>query len=120
MDTVRYSVPHAFVRCRLEVAVLEDCVRIYDGASLVAEHRRSNEPHSVVLDPAHHAGLWRPSASTVTTGKLEAMGRSLADYENALQLARPPEAGLLPRGLLRPEDRAKETCEAISELGGAP
>lgn len=120
VDTVRYSVPHALVRARIEVAVLEDRVRVYDGAELVAEHRRSNEPHSVVLDPAHHAGLWRTSTVTVTSGELEAMGRSLTDYEAVVQLARPPEADLLPRGLLRPEDGASSTCEASFEVGGAP
>jgi transposase len=59
VDTVRYSVPHRLVRETVEVVVLADQVRVlYDGAE-VAQHRRSNEPHTEVLDPAHHEGLWR-------------------------------------------------------------
>jgi len=87
VDTVRYSVPHQLVRERVEVLVAEHEVRVFHGAKVVAVHRRSSEPYSRVEDPAHFAGLWRtareaaPAAQEAATGPLEAMGRSLHDYE---------------------------------------
>jgi len=88
IDTVRYSVPHRLVRDRVEVALGDSEVRIYHGAQLVAVHPRSFEPHAMVRDFAHYAGLWRaPTAAaspTPDTGSLAAYGRSLHDYQAAL------------------------------------
>jgi transposase len=82
VDTVRYSVPHALVGTGVEVEVGELRVRIYAGAKLVADHRRSNEPFARVVDPAHHDGLWRSAGALdrASTSALTEMGRSLADY----------------------------------------
>jgi hypothetical protein len=87
VDTVRYSVPHRFVRDTVEVQVLEAKVRIYAGTELVAEHCRSTEPHSKVVLPEHYDGLWRPREVPPDPGELPAppsplaaMGRSLDDY----------------------------------------
>jgi transposase len=87
VDTVRYSVPHRLVRTDVEVLVGEGEVRIYSGADLVATHARTVEPHTSVIDFAHYRGLWReppqlPAAEPPRA--LEALGRSLADYEAAL------------------------------------
>src|SRR5690606_39690599 len=60
IDTVRYSVPHQLVREGVEVAVGETEVRVFFGKNLVAQHARCAEPHAVVRDPAHFAGLHRP------------------------------------------------------------
>ena len=87
VDTVRYSVPHRLVRTGVEVLVGESEVRIYSGAELVATHARTIEPHSRVIDFAHYRGLWRapPQLSAAEPPRaLEALGRSLADYEAAL------------------------------------
>lgn len=84
VDTVRYSVPHGLVRARVEVDVGEERVRIYEGPKLVAEHKRTNEPHALVIDQAHHAGLWRASAASPTSTALTNMGRSLDDYQAVL------------------------------------
>jgi hypothetical protein len=87
VDTVRYSVPHRLVRTEVEVLVGESEVRIYSGAELVATHARTVEPHTSVIDFAHYRGLWReppqPPAAEPPRA-LEALGRSLADYEAAL------------------------------------
>lgn len=82
VDTVRYSVPHALVRDRVKVRVGVDQVRIFHGTTLVATHRRSFEPYSVVSDPAHFAGLLRPPGAPVedTVSRLADFGRSLAEY----------------------------------------
>jgi hypothetical protein len=58
-------------------------VHIFHGTTLVAEHRRSSEPHTTVIDRSHLDGLWR-RASTVPSqpeaSPLRALGRSLDDY----------------------------------------
>lgn len=84
IDTVRYSVPHPLVREHVEVAIGDDTVRLYHGGQLVAAHRRSFEPHTCVIDPAHWAGLWRSTVSTrpevAVPAPLAALGRSLQVY----------------------------------------
>jgi transposase len=81
VDTVRYSVPHALVRQVVEVLVGDDEVRIYTGNVVVARHRRSLEPHSRIVEPAHLAGLWRPTQhGAAEPSSPPQIGRSLADY----------------------------------------
>lgn len=81
LDTIRYSVPHRFVRDMVEVQVAEDVVRIFRGGAVIATHRRSTKPHDVVVDPAHYDGLLRqPSATPPDAVQPEAFGRSLEAY----------------------------------------
>ena len=81
LDTIRYSVPYRLVRDHVEVAVEDDTVRIYHGATLVATHARSREPFARIVDPTHFAGLWRPAAAVPEVApSLAALGRDLADY----------------------------------------
>lgn len=87
VDTVRYSVPHRLVGQGVEVLVGETDVRIHHGTALVATHARAREPHAVVRQAAHYEGLWRPAPSATPhsgAGALGAMGRSLADYADAI------------------------------------
>jgi transposase len=91
VDTVRYSVPFRFVRDHVEILVGEATVLIFHGATKVAEHRRSCEPHSRIFDPAHLDGLWKRATSSPprpSTSALEAMGRSLADYAAVAEVRR--------------------------------
>jgi hypothetical protein len=87
IDTVRYSVPHRLVRDRVEVQVGTNTVRIFHGSALVANHHRSFEPHSQVIDRSHFDGIWRRSRPTIAgvQSPLAALGRSLADYERAVE-----------------------------------
>lgn len=83
VDTVRYSVPHRLVRDHVEVALSAERVEIFHGTERVATHRRSAEPHSRVIDPAHWAGLWRTTVAARQAdpaATLAPLGRSLADY----------------------------------------
>ena len=86
VDTVRYSVPHRFVREHVEVAVGDAVVRIFRGAMVIAEHTRSREPHAVLADSAHFDGLWRSRSTEFEATELavdaevETFGRSLDDY----------------------------------------
>jgi hypothetical protein len=88
VDTVRYSVPHRFIREQVEVALGEQHVRVFHGADLIATHARSFEPHQVVVDSKHYAGLWRMPNQPADVSKpgsgLAAYGRSLADYAAVL------------------------------------
>ena len=83
VETVRYSVPYQLVREHVEIAIADDAVRIFHGATLVATHRRGHEPYARVLDPAHVAGLWRVArteAGPAQAAPLAALGRSLDAY----------------------------------------
>ena len=88
VDTVRYSVPHQLVTESVEVAVGPLEVRVFWGSKLVATHARSTEPHAIVKDPAHYAGLLRrPDAVPATApadDALRALGRSLDEYAEVL------------------------------------
>jgi hypothetical protein len=88
VDTVRYSVPYRFVRADVEVLVGDDAVEVFLGAERVAVHRRSSEPHARIVEPAHFDGLLRRApVPAVTTGSpLQALGRSLAEYQAALEV----------------------------------
>lgn len=81
VDTVRYSVPHALVHRSLEVLVGDAEVVIFDGATIVARHTRSLEPHHRVIDKSHFEGLCRVTTTDqVATGDF---ARPLGDYAEA-------------------------------------
>ena len=81
VDTIRYSVPPRLIRDHVDVVVEDHAVRIFHGTTVVATHRRSQEPFARVIDPAHFAGLWRSTPSAPAPSTLAALGRDLADYE---------------------------------------
>lgn len=89
VDTVRYSVPFKYVRAQLDVVIGDASVEVFLGAERVAVHRRSSEPYARVVEPAHFEGLWRraPAPAITTDSPLEALGRSLTDYEAAMEVA---------------------------------
>jgi transposase len=59
VNTVRYSVPHRFIREVVDVVVGLETVEVYRRGERIAQHRRCDQPHGVVRDPAHFAGLYR-------------------------------------------------------------
>src|SRR5215210_6511437 len=59
VDTVRYSVPHRYVRETVEVVVEAQQVTIWLRGTCLARHRRCEEPRAWVRDPAHFEGLYR-------------------------------------------------------------
>ena len=95
VDSVRYSVPHRYVGCRVEVAVCDEDVQIFAGSQCIAEHRRGAEPRARIINPAHYDGLLSRRAKDISSSEkascsenrdsLEAMGRSLADYEKVIE-----------------------------------
>jgi transposase len=59
LDTIRYSVPHRFVRRTVEVLVADEEVRVFDGAQEIARHARHREPYERIVDPKHFEGIFR-------------------------------------------------------------
>jgi transposase len=84
VDTIRYSVLHTLVRRTVEVLVGDEEVTIFDGATVVARHRRGHEPYARVAIASHFDGLWRRPEDVVAPGPALPPGRSLADYAAAI------------------------------------
>ena len=56
-DLNDYSIPHTAVARPLSLVASENSVRIFDGLTLLAEHRRSYDRHQRIEDPAHIEAL---------------------------------------------------------------
>jgi transposase len=84
IDTIRYSVPHTLVRRTVEVLVGDEDVTIFDGATVVASHRRGHEPHARVAISSHFDGLRRRPEDVIVPVPALPPGRSLADYAAAI------------------------------------
>jgi len=81
---LRGAVPHTLVRRTVEVLVGDEEVTIFDGATVVARHRRGHEPYARVAIASHFDGLWRRPEDVVAPGPALPPGRSLADYAAAI------------------------------------
>jgi transposase len=98
VDTVRYSVPHRYVRETVEVVVGAQQVEIWLRGTCLARHRRCEEPRAWVRDPAHFEGLYRgPESAAVpppaVTGAAATMpsplARPLSVYAELVEGRRP-------------------------------
>ncbi len=102
-DLNDYSVPHDRVRRTLVVHATEACVRVLDGADVVAEHGRSWGRDEVVEDPTHVAALVahkRRSKEAYGVGRLHHVApSSRALLQKAAADGRP--LGPLVAGLLK-------------------
>jgi transposase len=56
-DLNDYSIPHTAVGRPLSLVASETSVRIFDGLTLLGEHRRSYDRHQRIEDPAHIEAL---------------------------------------------------------------
>jgi transposase len=89
VDTVRYSVPHRFIREVVDVVVGLETVAVYRRGDRIAQHRRSDQPHDVVREPAHFAGLYRgvglgDDAATVSVPSLPVALPAVAGFARPL------------------------------------
>lgn len=82
VDTIRYSVPHRYVRTSVDVLIGETEVAIFDGRVVIARHRRHHEPHQRVADPSHFDGLYRRGDDRLSAAA--PLGRSLDVYAACL------------------------------------
>lgn len=84
VDTIRYSVPHAFVKRTVEVLVGDDEVAIFEGSHEIARHPRGHEPYARHTQPAHFAGLFRTQHHYADAPHVSPIGRSLDIYAAAI------------------------------------
>lgn len=103
VDTVRYSVPYLYVRETVEVTIQAGVVTIWRKGQQIAVHRRCEEPHAMVREPAHFAGLFGNRnvpelGSASTSGSVDQMdtssanpfrARSLDDYAKIVEGGQP-------------------------------
>ena len=82
VETVRYSVPHRFVKRSVEVLVAEHEVIVFDGSVEIARHPRVREPHQRVADPRHFEGIFRQREDATTVAS-SPIARSLDVYAEA-------------------------------------
>jgi transposase len=85
IDTVRYSVPHRLVRCKVQVLVGDEEVIVYDGLDVVARHARCREAYQRIVEPTHFAGLCRVTTSErIVRAPIAPYSRDLAVYAAAI------------------------------------
>ncbi len=117
-----YSIPHDAVRRPLTLVASEHTVRVVDGATELARHRRSYDHRQVVEDPAHVAAL-----AAVKRAAHELRGRDLlrstcphaAAFVDALAQRGLPLAGEVRRLLaLRERYGAPAVDAALAETLG--
>jgi transposase len=107
VNTVRYSVPHRFIREVVDVVVGLEAVEVYRRGELIARHRRCDQPHGMVRDPAHFAGLYRgvgvgEAAATVSVPSVPIALATAAGFARPLS-----EYALLVEGKEVPDDHAQ-------------
>jgi transposase len=100
-----YSIPPEAVGRSLTLAASGTEVRILDGATEIARHRRSYNRQQLVLDPAHQQALLR--------GKRKARE---ATRSGRLELAVPESATLLERAFAEGESAAQQTAQLLDLL----
>ena len=86
-DLNDYSVPATLVRRTLTVVASPDTVRILDGASTVAIHRRSWDRGQTLEQPAHIEELVRTKARAREARGLDRLTRAAPSARSLLELA---------------------------------
>lgn len=104
-DLNDYSIPPDAVGRELTLAVSPATVRILNGATQIARHRRSWDRHQVIEDPAHRQALLEE--------KRRAMGSSPS---GRLRLAVPESETLLDEAFRRGESIGRSTTQLIQLL----
>lgn len=104
-DLNDYSIPPDAVGRKLTLQVSPSSVRVLNGRTPVAEHRRSWDRHQVIEDPAHRQALLEE--------KRRAMGSSPS---GRLRLAVPESETLLDQAFRRGESIGRSTTQLIELL----
>lgn len=84
LDANRYSVPHDRVGRALDVVADLDRVRIFDRATLVAEHRRAWGKDQTIENPAHIEALWQAKRRARVHRGQERLVRAVPQAEEML------------------------------------
>lgn len=104
-DLNDYSIPPDAVGRELTLAISANTVRILNGGSKIAEHRRSWDRHQIIEDPAHRQALLEE--------KRRAMGSSPS---GRLRLAAPETETLLDEAFRRGESIGRSTTQLLQLL----
>lgn len=110
-DLNDYSIPPAFVRKQLTLAANPQWVRLLDGATEIARHRRSYDRHQRIEDPAHLAALAeekRKAFGSTAAARLAAAVPCISDFLSAAF-----ERGESPARL------TKQLLDMMSDYGAA-
>jgi transposase len=86
-DLNDYSIPPEVVGRQLTLAASETTVRILDGTSEIARHRRSYDRHQIVLDPAHQEALLAEKRKAVGSTPGGRLVEAVPDAEALLDAA---------------------------------
>jgi transposase len=89
IDTVRYSVPHRYVRETVEVVVGLEQVEVWLRGTCVARHARCLEPRTWVRDRSHFQGLYRPETPPTAPPPPSPAARPLSVYSEVVEGGRP-------------------------------
>jgi transposase len=118
-DRNDYSVPHAYVRRALTVRATLTDVRVLDGATVVASHRRSFDRGEQIEVEAHVAALVASKRAARTHRGLDRLTAAVPRCQELLThaAARGENLGTLTAGLLRLLDAygAAELRVAVAE-----
>ena len=118
-DLNDYSVPHTQVRKTLIVRATPEQVRVLDGATVLASHRRSYDKGQQIEDPAHIAALTERKRKARQHRGQNRLAHAAPASAALLRLAgeRGDNLGSITAALLRLLDRygAAELDEAIAE-----
>ncbi len=104
-DLNDYSIPPSAVGHRLTLAASPRQIRILDGATEIAHHRRSWDRHQLIEDPAHRQALLEE--------KRHALGSSPS---GRLCLAVPESETLLDQAFRRGESIGRSTTQLVQLL----
>ncbi len=86
-DLNDYSIPHTAVGRALTLAASQDTVRILDGATEIARHRRSYNRHDAVLDPAHQEALLQEKRKAIGATPGGRLAQSVPESEALIAAA---------------------------------
>ncbi len=109
-DLNDYSIPPAALGKPLSIAASDSTVRILEGTTEVARHRRSYDRHQLILDPAHQEELLQEKRKAFGSTPGGRLARSAPETEELLDAA-----------FARGESAATQTNQllALLELYGA-
>lgn len=93
-DLNDYSIPHGHVRRPLTVLAEPDRLRIVDGATVLADHRRSYDKGVQIEDPAHLAALVEEKKAARSHRTLDRLAKAAPASQDLLRRAAENGAGL--------------------------
>jgi hypothetical protein len=105
-DLNDYSIPPAAVGRNLILVASPSLVRILDGSTEIARHRRSYDRHQLVLDPAHQQALLQQKRKALESTPGGRLAQTVPESETLLDVA-----------FARGESVGSQTAQLLKLLG---